>query len=122
MDEAQERRAGVDCQGAAVLWLAGCGCWASGIFRVIPTVAAIFSRKNTPLPGPPAFVIDIAAFLRRPWIAVSVGLGILAWTWFLLAGPRRPAIRTISRTADGTLWAAGLASLAALPSPLFMFI
>jgi hypothetical protein len=121
MDEAQERRAGVDCRGAAVVWLAGWGCWALGVFWVIPTAAGIFfSDMNTPVPGSTEFVIDLAAFLGRPRIAFPIGLGILGWTWLLLAGPCRPAIRAIAWTADGTLWAAGIASLAALLSPLFI--
>jgi hypothetical protein len=98
---------------AAIVWVAGWGCWALGIFWVIPNLGQVLQGHGASLTVPARAVVDLAAFLALPWIALPVGLCVLAWARHVLASRRR-RIRIIAWIADGLLWLAGLAAVTAL--------
>jgi type II secretory pathway component PulF len=98
---------------SASIWLLLWACWAYGIFHVIPTVAVIYAQKNVPLTRPTASVVNLAAIVRLPWIAVPVGIAAIGWIYFLVSRSRKH-VRLFAWTANILLFVAGVGTLVAL--------
>jgi type II secretory pathway component PulF len=99
---------------SASIWLFLWACWGYGVFHVIPTMAEIYAQKNLPLEGPTAMAVNLAAFMRQPWIAVPAGIAVVGWVSFLVFSRCRTYVHPLAWTANIIIFISGITALVAL--------